>query len=93
MLSPVTMADCKIDTDSLRCRVCGAAVSAAHVRRNCRPGLGDRVASVLDSVGIPKARVQKLVRGPCRCPERQAALNAAGAKYFGMSPGSTAEPG
>ena len=89
----MNITDCDIDPELLRCRVCGAAVSAAHVRRNCRPGLGDRVASALDSVGITKARVQKLVGGPCRCPDRQAALNAAGAKYFDMSPGSTAEPG
>ena len=55
-----------------------------------RPGLGDRVASALDAIGITKDRVEALVGGPCGCPERQAALNAAGAKWLGLPPGSTA---
>jgi len=55
-----------------------------------RPGLGDRVASVLDAIGITKQRVEAVVGGPCGCPERQAALNAAGAKWLGLPPGSTA---
>lgn len=53
------------------------------------PGLGDYVASALDAVGITKARVESVVGGPCGCPERQAALNAAGA-WLGLPPGSTA---
>jgi hypothetical protein len=85
--------DCDIDPASLRCRVCGAAVSSPSVRRNCGtppPGLGDRVAAGLSSIGITKQRVEAVVGGPCGCPERQAALNAAGAKYLGLPPGSTA---
>lgn len=88
--------DCDIDPSSLRCRVCGAAVSAPHVRRNCgyqpAPGLGDYVAKALDAIGITKTRVEDVVGGPCGCGERQAAMNAAGAKWLGMSPGSTAPP-
>jgi hypothetical protein len=90
------MKNCHIDPSSLRCRVCGAAVSAPHVRRNCgasppQPGLGDLVAAGLASIGITKDRVEALVRGPCRCDERAALLNAAGAKWLGLPPGSTAQ--
>jgi hypothetical protein len=87
------MNDCCIEPSSLRCRVCGASVSAPHVRRNCSPeapGLGDRVASVLDAIGITKQRVEAVVGGPCGCDGRQAAMNAAGAKWLGLPPGSTA---
>lgn len=80
---------CDIDPASLRCRVCGSVATSPTVRRNCRPGLGDMVAATLDSVGITKERIRLIVRGPCGCQERQAALNAAGAKWLGMSPGST----
>ena len=88
------MIDCDIDPSSLCCRACGARVSAPHVRRNCSPppGLGDYVANALSAVGITKERVEAVVGGPCGCPERQAAMNAAGAKWLGMSPGSTAPP-
>ena len=82
--------NCDIDEKTMSCRICGGAVTSTRVKRNCRPGLGDRVASALDSVGITKARVEQLVGGPCRCPERQAALNAAGAKWLGLPAGSTA---
>jgi len=53
-------------------------------------GLGDMVAAGLDAIGITKERVEAFVGGPCGCPERQAAMNAAGAKWLGLSPGSTA---
>jgi len=87
---------CKIDSQTLSCVSCGARVSRLDVRRNCGPvvpGLGDRVASALDAIGITKDRVEKFVGGPCACPERQAALNAIGEKWLGMPPGSTANPG
>jgi hypothetical protein len=87
------MKKCDIDPLSLRCRVCGAAVSAPHVRRNCgtpTPGLGDYFANALSAVGITKERVEAVVGGPCGCDERAAWLNEAGAKWLGMSPGSTA---
>jgi hypothetical protein len=61
---------------------------ASYPRR--KPGLGDMVAAGLDAIGITKDRVEAIVGGPCGCPQRQAALNAAGAKYLGLSPGSTA---
>lgn len=90
------MRNCDIDPSSLRCRVCGASVSAPHVRRNCGthapPGLGDYVANALSAVGITKERVEAVVGGPCGCSERQGYINAAAAKWLGMSPGSTAPP-
>jgi len=55
-----------------------------------KPGLGDYVAAVLSAIGVTKQRVAAVVGGPCGCPERQAALNAAGAKWLGLPPGSTA---
>ena len=55
-----------------------------------RLGLGDRVAAGLSAIGITKERVEAFVGGPCGCPERQAAMNAAGAKWLGLPPGSTA---
>jgi hypothetical protein len=91
------MKNCHIDKSTLRCRACGATVSAPHVLRNCvtsshPPGLGDLVAAGLASVGITKERVEALAGGPCGCDERAAALNAAGAKWLGLPPGSTAPP-
>jgi hypothetical protein len=85
--------DCDVNPLSLRCRVCGSAVSSPAVRRNCSPappGLGDYVAAWLSAIGITKERVEAVVGGPCGCDGRQAAMNAAGAKYLGLSPGSTA---
>jgi len=81
---------CDIDPESLCCRVCGARVTRPDARRNCGLGLGDYVAAGLSSIGITKERVEAVVGGPCGCPERQAALNAAGAKWLGLPPGSTA---
>jgi hypothetical protein len=91
--------DCDIDPSSLCCRACGATVSAPHVRRNCGTppaappaGLGDYVARILYAIGITKERVEAVVGGPCGCDQRAALLNEAGAKWLGMSPGSTAPP-
>ena len=79
------MKNCDIDPHSLRCRVCGAAVSAPHVRRNCgRPparGLGDMVSSALSAVGITKERVSAAIGRPCGCAERQEALNDIGRRF------------
>ena len=74
----MTMADCNIDAESLRCRVCGVAVSAAHVRRNCRPGLGDMVKAGLSAIGITEERVSAAIGRPCGCSARAEALNAIG---------------
>jgi len=82
------MSDCDIDPASLRCRVCGAAVSAPHVRRNCgtppampAAGLGDMVAAGLDAIGITKERAQAVASAfgvsDCGCAARQEALNRA----------------
>jgi hypothetical protein len=89
----LTNSDCDIDPESLCCRVCGARVSAAHVRRNCGtpgPGLGDLAAGALAAVGITKDRFEAIVGGPCGCDERAAWLNEAGAKWLGLPPGTTA---
>ena len=53
-------------------------------------GLGDYVSIFLDAIGVTKKRVEAVVGGPCGCPERQAWMNAAGEKWLGLSPGSTA---
>lgn len=57
-----------------------------------RPGLGDYLAAVLAWLGITKPRVEAAIGRPCGCLERQAAMNAAGAKWLGLPPGSTAPP-
>jgi len=79
-----------------RCVRCGAVVkvpSPSGVVAICRPpGLGDLAAGALAAVGITKDRVEAIVGGPCGCPERQAWMNAAGEKWLGLPPGSTAPP-
>ena len=55
-----------------------------------RPGLGDMAAAGLSAIGITKDRVEAIVGGPCGCDERQAWMNAAGEKWLGLPPGSTA---
>ena len=77
--------DCDINPSSLRCRVCGAAVSAPHVRRNCGTppvpaGLGDMVKAGLSAIGITKERVSAVVGGDCGCTKRQEQLNELGRK-------------
>jgi hypothetical protein len=84
---------CDIDPHSLRCVACGKTFTRCDIAGVCTPhppGLGDRVAAGLSAIGITKERVEAVVGGPCGCPERQAALNAAGAKWLGLPPGSTA---
>ena len=54
------------------------------------PGLGDMVKSGLSAIGITEERVSKVIGRPCGCGERAEMLNAVGAKYLGLSPGSTA---
>ena len=77
------MINCDIDPSSLRCRVCGAAVSAPHVRRNCGTpppsvGLGDMVKAGLSAIGITEERVSKAIGRPCGCSERAEKLNELG---------------
>ena len=79
------MSNCDIDPPSLRCRVCGAAVSALHVRRNCGPppapaGLGDMVKAGLSAIGITEERVSAAIGRPCGCSQRAEALNELGRK-------------
>jgi hypothetical protein len=71
--------NCDIDTESLRCRVCGGRVSRPGVIANCRPGLGDRVHSALAAVGITPERVAAVLGvDDCGCEQRQQWLNEAG---------------
>lgn len=79
------------------CQRCGAMVRVASLNKPvaiCRPppGLGDLAASALSAIGITKGRVEAVVGGPCGCDERQAWMNAAGEKWLGLPPGSTAPP-
>jgi hypothetical protein len=50
------------------------------------------VAAGLSAVGITPERVSAVIGGPCGCEERKEALNAAGAAWLGLPPGSTAPP-
>jgi hypothetical protein len=89
------MTDCVIGED-LRCAKCGRSAKVRHLRRRCtsygppRPvkGLGDIVADALASVGITKERAQAVASAvgvdDCGCKERQAAMNAWGAKHLGI---------
>lgn len=56
-------------------------------------GLGDMVAAGLAAVGVTKERVSRAIGRPCKCSQRQRALNEAGAKYLGLPPGETAIDG
>jgi hypothetical protein len=49
-------------------------------RKEWKPGLGDRVASVLSAVGITPKRVEAVTGKPCGCKARQQKLNELGEK-------------
>jgi len=88
---------CVGDQFLARCSRCGAVVRVPSMGKpvaicSTPPGLGDRVAAGLASIGITKERVEAVVGGPCGCGERAAWMNAAGAKWLGLPPGSTALP-
>lgn len=74
--------NCKIDPTTLVCPRCNQKARSASVHRNCRPGLGTRVAAGLAAVGITKDRAQAVANAvgikDCGCREREAALNRAG---------------
>ena len=53
-------------------------------------GLGDYVADGLEAIGITKERVSAVVGAPCRCPERQSALNKLG-KIIGIGVDKTTD--
>jgi hypothetical protein len=81
-----------IPADSGRCIYC----QSETLSHDCpgfavaKMGLGDYVAAGLSAIGVTKDRVEAVVGGPCGCDGRQAAMNAAGAKWLGLPPGSTA---
>jgi hypothetical protein len=81
---------CQHDPEAMACAICGRFLLGGVLRKCAGSGLGDRVAAGLSSIGITKERVAAVVGGPCGCPERQAAMNEAGAKWLGLPPGSTA---
>ena len=65
------------------CPQCGRVLEECHVKRRCprgstAVGLGDYVEKALSSIGITKERVEKVLGKPCRCQERQEALNRLG---------------
>lgn len=59
---------------------------AAYPR--AKAGLGDMVKAGLSSIGITEERVSRAIGKPCGCGKRAAAMNAFGAKYLGLPPGS-----
>jgi len=62
--------------DSLRCPRCRKAAAGSGVLRECvRPGLGDRIASCLQAVGITKERVSAAIGRDCGCQHRQQLAN------------------
>ena len=81
-----------------RCVACGAPkINAQQLCGSWRPpGLGDRLASALESIGITKARVSAALGvKDCGCSKRQSALNALGRKLgigVTQSDGSSAPP-
>ena len=91
----VTLCDFTYDAECGTCQRCGFRLCGAMppIRRRCdvqASGLGDLAAGALAAVGITKDRVEAIVGGPCGCDERQAWMNAAGEKWIGLPPGSTA---
>lgn len=63
-----------------RCSRCNS--QQINARQLCAPGLGDRVASGLSSIGITKARAQAVAQAvgleDCGCARRQQLLNELG---------------
>jgi hypothetical protein len=64
------------------CVRCGVRRQPPYPKRNCNPGLGDRIASGLSAVGITKARVAAAARrvgiNDCGCNQRQQLANELG---------------
>lgn len=64
------------------------ASTASHEFSAKKAGLGDRLASALNAVGITKDRVQavasKVGVKDCGCKQRQQKLNELGQKYLGI---------
>ena len=69
---------CNIDARRLACRRCGSAVTRADVKRNCNPGLGDRIGVWLSWFGVTEQRVSRFIGAPCGCGSRVQALNDLG---------------
>lgn len=64
------------------CVRCGVRRNQPYPKRNCNPGLGDRIASGLTAIGITKARVAAAARlagiDDCGCQHRQQLANEIG---------------
>lgn len=82
---------CVVEDGQFACSRCRNLLrpGVARVCPGPRPGLGDYVASGLSSIGLTKEQFEAIVGGPCNCDERHAILNRLGARWLGMSPGST----
>lgn len=62
-----------------KCVRCGVRRAPPYPRRNCHPGLGDRVAAGLSAVGVTKERVTAVLGvRDCGCEQRQQLLNEIG---------------
>lgn len=65
-----------------KCVRCGVKRSPPYPKRNCTPGLGDKIAAGLDAVGITKARAAAVARAmgldDCGCEQRQQLANDLG---------------
>jgi hypothetical protein len=55
-------------------------------------GLGDKIESALNSLGITKDRVEKFVGGPCGCEERKQRLNQLGWWALRVIKGKSSSP-
>lgn len=74
--------NCVIDRETLICRRCGVRAHLHSVKRNCRRGLGDMLASFLAAFGVTKERMQFVTGSKdCGCASRQAAINAWGYRW------------
>lgn len=63
-----------------QCRACWLIHNDSAYQKLWRRGLGDWLAWLLSSVGITKARVEKVTGKPCGCDKRQQKLNELGEK-------------
>jgi hypothetical protein len=79
------MPDCVIKCDTLKCRLCGTAIAACDIRRNCRGrpskkqeipdgGVGTEVKKILSRIGITASST-------CQCNARAKKMDYMGIKW------------
>lgn len=86
------MKNCDVGPN-LICKNCGRRASSTTVIKPCPSGgAGDRVASLLFSVGITESRADKLARlaglSSCGCGGRREAMNRVGREWLGIGDSS-----